>query len=826
MSALASLVSAGRSAAGRLRRLPSTAKPGIWVNRAVIGVAIAALITAAGFGAGYRTSKAAFGDGGAYLPKGGYVFHFNPDNQHVDAKTAVKFAKGTETLEVVQVGPDSVWVVNNDTGVATRLPTDTLKPDRTEKHPDAKGQLDLTTGGGETYTVDRRNGRLRKLDGKRGEPGEVTTPPVTAAVVDSKGTAWALSVASGELLEIDGTTVKGRQRVTEPGEAAALTLVSDLPVVYRQTTGQAALHDAGGLRRQIDLGARDGLVSQPGTASPVVAVVVPSTGVLTTGDFDSRQARNIRLPGRAGHTFAAPVVHHGRVYVPDFTDLQVLIADLATGQVRAEKVPSPSNEFQLSVRDERVWVHDQQSTVTLTFDASGKKTSIDTSGEGGPSDKPLPTPTPTVQQDKLPPPARPVTPVTTAPRVSRPSAAPTPKDEVVPDVVGMPRERACARLRPKFRCVAVAQTGEDAQGDTNVVLATDPASGTRAARGSAVTVLYRGPVTVPAVVGVPAAQACEALLKARLKCAQRSEGLAKAAAQVGVVAAQDPKPDTPAATGTTVTVVSPAQVEVGSFQGRPVAEACAAVQQAGLACAQQEAGQGAPTGVVQTQTPAAGAGLAPGGTVTVTYLGDPVVPNLVGQAPDAACALLRQAQLDCAPNDSAVTLDLNKVLAQEPAPGGRLAAGTKVTYTYESTAPTDLLRYKSPGSNRANFISPGGAGPAGWSSQSTLGKVYQPDQVNSVPGLVPIYRFSCQKVEQCHEPGSYYFSPGAGDHSGFVLERPAFACFHDALPGTRPLDALMNREGTWVWAVPGTKEHEYFMTSGFGVRKWSICNIW
>nr|WP_246497433.1 Stk1 family PASTA domain-containing Ser/Thr kinase [Sphaerisporangium rubeum] len=760
------------------------------------------------------------------MQKGGKVLRVNADNQHVDAQTAVNLAVGKETLEVVQVGPDSVWVVNNDTGVATRLPTDTLKPDRTERHPDAKGQLDLTTGGGETYTVDHRNGRLRKLDGKRGQPGEVTTPPVTAAVVDSKGTAWALSVTNGELLEIDGTTVKGRQRVTEPGESAALTLVSDLPVVYRQATGQAALHDAGGLRRQVDLGARDGLVSQPGTASPVVAVVVPSTGVLTTGDFNSRQARNIRLPGRAGHTFAAPVVHHGRVYVPDFTDLQVLIADLATGEVRAEKVPSPSNEFQLTVRDERVWVNDPQSTVTLTFDASGKKTSIDTSGEGGPSDKPLPTPTPTVQQDEQPPPARPVTPVTTAPRVSRPSAAPTPKDEVVPDVVGKPREQACARLRPKFRCLAVAESGEDAQGDTGVVLATDPPAGTRAARGSAVTVRYRGPVTVPAVVGVPAAQACEAVLKARLKCAQSAEGLAKAATQVGVVTKQDPKPDTPAATGTTVTVVSPAQVEVGSLQGRPVAEACAAVQQAGLACAQQEAGRGAPTGVVQTQTPAAGAGLAPGGTVTVTYLGEPLVPNLVGQAPDAACALLRQEALECAPNDNEITLDLNKVIKQDPPPGGRLAAGTKVTYTYESTAPTDLLRYKAPAPGRANFISPGGAGPAGWSSQSTLGKVYQPDQVNSVPGLVPIYRFSCQKAAQCHEPGSYYFSPGAGEHAGFVAEGPAFACFSDKPAGTKELFALMNGEGTWVWAVPGSFEYNHFKSTGFGGREFRICNIW
>ncbi|MEO3813248.1 PASTA domain-containing protein [Sphaerisporangium sp. B11E5] len=735
----------------------------------------------------------------------------------------MKLAVGKETLEVVQVGPDSIWVVNNDTGVATRLPTDTLRPDRSERHPESKGKLDLVTGGGETYLVDRRTGGLKKLDGKRGGRGQVGTPPISAAVVDSTGTAWAYSAGGGELLEIDGTTVKGRQQVAAPGEAAALTLVSDAPVIYRQTTGQAALYGSGGLRRQVDLGARNGVVSQPGTASPLVAVVVPSTGVLTTGDFNSRHARNLRLPGREGHTFDAPVVHHGRVYIPDLTELQVLIADLATGKVRQETVESPSNGFQLTVRDDRVWVNDPKSPVVISFDSSGRKTSIDVDGAGGLADNPLPTPSPT--RTVLP--VRQPPPVTAAPKVSRPSASPTPRREVVPDVVGLPREQACARLRPEFRCLPVAQSGVDGQAETDTVLATDPAAGSRAARGSAVTVLYRGPVTVPAVVGVPAAQACEALLKARLKCAQRSEGLAKAAAQVGVVTAQDPRPDTPAATGTTVTVVSPAQVEVGTFTGRPVAEACAAVQQAGLACAQQESGQGAPTAVVQTQTPAAGAGLPPGGTVTVTYLGEPVVPNLVGQPPDAACALLRQAQLECAPNDNEPTLDLNKVHGQDPAPGARLAAGKPVTFTFESTAPTPLLRYKSPAPNRANFISAGGAGPAGWSSQSTLGQVYRADQVGSVPGVVPIYQFRCQIADKCREPGSYYFSQGSGNHAGFVLEGPAFACFQNPVPGTRELHALMNGEGTWVWAVPGSAEYQHFTSTGFGSKyDFRVCNIW
>ncbi|MBB5773527.1 hypothetical protein [Nonomuraea jabiensis] len=50
----------------------------------------------------------------------------------------------------------------------------------------------------------------------------------------------------------------------------------------------------------------DGLVSQPSTTSSVVAVVVPESGAVVTGDFQSRRVNSVSLNGRARDDSTGP----------------------------------------------------------------------------------------------------------------------------------------------------------------------------------------------------------------------------------------------------------------------------------------------------------------------------------------------------------------------------------------------------------------------------------------------------------------------------------------------------------------------------------------
>ncbi|MGC5010100.1 PASTA domain-containing protein [Streptosporangium sp. DT93] len=795
---------------------------GTRVNRVILVVSVVALVTAMGVGSGYRISQAAFLDSGMYLPKGKGVVRVDLDNRAVDAQTARNLATGKETLEVVQVSPDSVFVVNNDTGVVSHLPTDTLMAESVEERPKSKGELDLMAGGGQAYLLDGTAGTLSKLDGKGTKPGPVPTPnPVTEAVVDSKGVVWAYSAATGELMEIIDVKVKNTWKVADPGEAVELTSVADAPVVYRPQTGQAGLYGPEGLRGQLELGARHGIPSSPGPGT-TVAVAVRSDGTLVTGDFNSGDIGSIELPDRAGHVFGPPVVNHSRVYVPDYTERHVVIVDLAGGKVTHEPVPGPDEDFQIVARDDRVWVNNQHDRMIIAFDANGRKTQFDSGVDDKPLITPTPTPTPTAPTIEPPPTVQPTVQPTARPRVLRPSARPEPVLDTVPDVVGLDRRAACAKLMPKLRCVEVSQP--EGSGETDVVQSSVPAARERVKRGTAVKVFYRGPTMVPSVLGVSADEACQALAEAKLTCRKLAQGLAKTSTEVGKVTTQTPQAGTPATTGTEVNVVYPSLIEVGSYLNQPIEAACAAVQQAGFNCEQREVGQGATVGVVRAQNPSPATGLAAGRTVTIDFLGNPAVPNLVGLTPDAACAALQGAHLKCNPVDDAVTLDVNKVLTQNHPVGTRLAPGETVTYVFETTAPVPLNRTKAPAPGRANHLSLAG-GPAGWSQQSSLGRVYPP--TGGISGLQVIHQFRCGRPELCDEPGSYYFSPGAGEHAGFILEGPAFSCFTTQVPGTVPLWATMKSGGTWVWAVHGSQEWNHFASTGFGSRfDFAVCYIW
>lgn len=204
------------------------------------------------------------------------------------------------------------------------------------------------------------------------------------------------------------------------------------------------------------------------------------------------------------------------------------------------------------------------------------------------------------------------------------------------------------------------------------------------------------------------------------------------------------------------------------------------------------------------------------------------VPSLVGLAPERACADLREAGLRCAPKDNEATREVNVVHWQDRKDGAVVPKGTTVRYTYESTAPLPLQRYQAPPPNSANFISPTASGPVGWSTERSLGGVYQAGE-NGVPGLIPIYQYRC--ISGCNENLVYFLAGDAGPESNFVYEGEAFRCFNpDAPPpGTRPLYRLWNDKHTRFWAVPGTAEYENATSVGFkdpDPSRGALCYIW
>ncbi|MFE0151095.1 PASTA domain-containing protein [Nonomuraea sp. NPDC059007] len=816
-----------RVSAERLRRFSTRTT----LNRVLLGAVVVALIVGLGFGTGYTTSKAAFGDGIAFLAKGDTAARINALSNEVDARSAEKLAKDDEKLEVVQVRPDSLWVVNHDTGTVTPLATDTLKAgDPIEKGASSKDRLKLVTGGGQTYLLDSGTGRLEKLDGSRGKPAPVEVPPVTDAVADSDGKVWAYTAKTDELLEIVDGALKDRQLVGGSGAAVTLTMASNLPVLYSSNTGKASMYDTDGLRRVLELGASHGLVSQPSTTSSVVAVVMPESGTLVTGDFQSRRVDSVTLNGRARAEFDRPVVHQGKVYVPDHSERQVVIVEVSGGKVKVEPVPKGPGRFQITARDDRVWVNDQRSPITLSFDVNGKRSEIDAGDADGAEDKPLPTPKPTPSS----PPTRavlpPVTTETGQPRkpqskVVVPSQTPKPSMVTVPVLTDMQYEKACELIEPELRCVKLPRA--ESKAETGVVLDSSPQAGARVPQGSAVKVYYRGPLTVPDVTGVPADKACESLVETGLRC-DRKPATEPAAAkdQVNVVQSQSPAAGSPVSTGAEVTVVFPDKVKVGTYTGLPVAQACAALEQAGLVCKRQETGPGVPTEEVMSQTPAPGTGLAPGSEVTLAYLGPPVVPDVMNKTPEEACAAIRAVHLECAPNPGAPTLEVNKVLRQDPAAGARHRAGTAVSILYGGTAPVPLNRFKAPSPKRGNDLSPGGGGPAGWSPQSTIGRVYLAEAAGKVEGLHVINRFRCANA--CGEEGHYYFTANSSGPSGYTAEGPAFACFASPVPGTVPLRALFHTKVvTWAWAPEGSAELSAFTQGGFGSpHDFPVCHVW
>lgn len=793
------------------------------LGRIGLVAALLAGVLAVSFGTGYRASQAVLDSGSAYLTKGHTVVRVNGESRRVDAKLTGSVAKSQERLRVVELPDGQLYVENTATGARSKVDTTTMTPQALPKaRPGGAGSL--VGGGSETYSVDRATGAVGWFHPRTRQLTPVATlGPVQGVEVDSAGTAWVL--AAGRLHPVHRTEQRPALAVGPAGEPALLTLVGNRPTVLRLAAGEAVRFGAGDVQR-----AR--VPELAGRSVEQVAVAAPGSGDtlwvasrqglgLVGVDLASGQVRSVELSRRGQQVRnGPPVVAGGRVLVPDYKARVVHVVETASATEGKPIVEVPgTRDFDMTVRGSKVFINDQYAATGLVVDGdrAGKVDKGGGDGVDGPRkpdatdpdrrperpdrpDRPDERDRPGAGRDQRPggEPVRPVPAPTTPPPVA------------VPEVVGLDRQAACAALRAvRLDCVEVP-VGNDGAGATGLVLRTAPAAGATVPVGQVVTVSYRGDIQLPDLLGLPSAAACAALEAAGLVCERDERPAVADAAAVDKVSAQDPAAGTPAGTGDRVRISYPTQVLVPDVRTLGVADACARLAAAGLACTQVDAGTrpaAEPPNTVVDQAPAGGVPAVPGSAVTVRFYGSVRVPVVTGADPASAQAAITAAGLTPVPVADAVTNQPNLVLSQTPVPDTAVAPGTQVQYAYEDVGPAQVRLGKKNGAFRyalqaqpdyvdQRLLGWGFAAPAG--------------------GTTAVYRYVCDGA-RCGGAGTFYYSmtnaPTAG--AGWANNGIAFYAYATQLdPRLVPVRAMF--DGTaWVWAVQGTPEHQEYLNRGY-----------
>ncbi|MBV8162013.1 MAG: PASTA domain-containing protein, partial [Acidimicrobiia bacterium] len=195
-------------------------------------------------------------------------------------------------------------------------------------------------------------------------------------------------------------------------------------------------------------------------------------------------------------------------------------------------------------------------------------------------------------------------------------------------------------------------------------------------------------VTVPTVINQPVDQATTALTSAGLKVKTQSVDSDQ---QAGTVLDQNPKPDTKAHKGDTVTLSvrkGPPQVMVPPEIGKTIDDATNDLQQLGLTPVTSAENSPQPAGTVLNQNPPAGTQVAKNSTVTLVVssgTGQATVPNVVGQDAGTAGATLDQAGFKVStrtePSD---TVQAGLVASTSPPGGAKATKGSTVTMIVSS----------------------------------------------------------------------------------------------------------------------------------------------
>ncbi|HEX5898884.1 MAG TPA: Stk1 family PASTA domain-containing Ser/Thr kinase [Solirubrobacteraceae bacterium] len=257
----------------------------------------------------------------------------------------------------------------------------------------------------------------------------------------------------------------------------------------------------------------------------------------------------------------------------------------------------------------------------------------------------------------------------------------------VPTVVGADQANAEAKLRQDgFRIDTTLKTADQPKGQ---VIGQDPTGGTKAKKGSTVTLTVSdGPqqVAVPQVVGLTISSARGRLDKAGLRPSEREEN--SDTVEKGRVISVSPTEGTKVDKGSSVTLVvssGKTQADVPDVTGKSFDEAQSTLQAAGFKVTRtdKETTTKDPD-IVLSQNPKGGTQVDSGATVALTVAKAPsqvAVPDVTGEdAPAAISALSSQGfVIDQQSRDVPTPDGDGVVIEQSPAAGKKVKKGGRVT---------------------------------------------------------------------------------------------------------------------------------------------------
>ncbi|MGH8920387.1 MAG: PASTA domain-containing protein, partial [Actinomycetes bacterium] len=628
-----------------------------------------------------------------------------------------------------------VWIVNPATMEPQGGPITRGTGEAGTGRGDLRHSLTVVAGPQHSYLLDTGKGTVEEVD-----PGGIPRSPVqvpggvVTAVPDGADGVWVLNTDRMVVQVRDGQV---QHQVDSGGRVDHLAMTDSGPI---------AVTDSGELLR---LGT-DPLRRIPGEPVPHgpnvvvgslkgvgrwIMIVDQKAGQLVTVDSHTGTRRVFsNLPSGPTHNLGAPVVVGDTVYLPDHTTHTLYVRNAATGETRPDiTVPGKLPTISLEVHGEQVWANDQNDRRAMVIGPDSHPREVDKgTGEGvtdstnpqvpapgSPDPVPaVPAPAPgSPASEPAPPDSGPAAPagepghppLLPAPPNLNPEpepdsdAPPVPEQVTVPDIrPGTDKDDACRRIKEAgLVCSPVATAGEE---PTDEVIDTDPPGGTRVPADYRVLVRHYGPITVPDVIGRFSNDACREIDASRLSCAsQPNTETAASPSELDVVATQDPAAGTEVATQSPVTVRYWDRAALGDYRYRPGAEACAEIKSTyrRVECTviegQTEAQSGLAKGIAYDQSPASGAAVRMGDTVTITVVaGSPKVPDSRGMSADQACQTLPQNNTlyTCDRRPDATAARHAVVSTQEPAPGTPMDSGP-VAIHYPMYEPVALRLYKS-----------------------------------------------------------------------------------------------------------------------------------
>jgi serine/threonine-protein kinase len=260
----------------------------------------------------------------------------------------------------------------------------------------------------------------------------------------------------------------------------------------------------------------------------------------------------------------------------------------------------------------------------------------------------------------------------------------------VPPVVGLELEEATTRLKDVGLEVAVTREPSE-QFKAGLVISQDPAKDDEVDEGSTVDLVVSSGqeiVKVPNVVLLTQADATKALTDVGLAVKVTTREVA--GAEPGYVVEQNPTPDTEVSPGDEVEIfvsVAAGTVLVPDVAGRPLAQAQAQIQEAGLrfGTATEAPSGSVPAGSVISTDPTGGSSVDRNTVVQIVVssgVEQVEVPNVVGQTEADARSEIQGRGLVVAVTPQSVPAgdpNAGRVISQTPAGGQDVAKGSTVS---------------------------------------------------------------------------------------------------------------------------------------------------